>query len=128
MHEHEGFFCKTVNSWIMSNFADPEKTSHGPKLAGPTALERAAHIGRTGRRESGAVGRRIWAAGMQPTRTRSTVTGEVSRQRRHPLLVKKQSSSALELAGDGEDKGDPAGSKTERPDQGSGGGDRRRRA
>ena len=46
MHEHEWFFCNTVNPRIIAKFADPEKNIIGLKLVGPIgagALE--AHHG-----------------------------------------------------------------------------------
>jgi len=42
MHEHEGFFCKTVILWIMDKITDLGKKLHGPKLAGPAVYRRVA--------------------------------------------------------------------------------------
>ena len=55
MHEHQGFFCKTVNPRIITKIAGGKKTRTGPNLTGPTVQQVwvAAHIGLSGRKRRG---------------------------------------------------------------------------
>ena len=42
MHEVQGFFCKTVNSWINAKITAAEKKHYGPNLAALLGQQRGA--------------------------------------------------------------------------------------
>ena len=69
MHEVQGFFCKTINHWIIDKFADGKKNISGPKLLGWAGLvsigSGTAHQVALGRRWRGSRGLARWALALE---------------------------------------------------------------
>ena len=67
MHEHGGFFCKTVNPGIISKIADLGKNVRGPNLASPIVHRRGwglLTLGQGPAEEEEAQAAQIWASGV----------------------------------------------------------------